>query len=41
MVARASSWLATTGWLSYALATQPTLLTMAIGVSTVWGPEPP
>ncbi|MDX3232871.1 hypothetical protein [Streptomyces sp. ME19-01-6] len=36
MVARASSWLATTGWLSYALATQPTLLTMAIGVST-WG----
>lgn len=36
MAARASSWLATTGWLSYALATQPTLLTMAIGVS-VWG----
>jgi hypothetical protein len=35
-VARASSWLATTGWLSYALATRPTLLTMAIGVS-VWG----
>lgn len=34
MVARASSWLATTGWLSYALATQPTLLTMTIGVST-------
>jgi hypothetical protein len=35
-VARASSWLATTGWLSYALATGPTLLTMAIGVTT-WG----
>jgi len=35
-VARASSWLATTGWLSYALATRPTLLTMAIGVAT-WG----
>ncbi|WP_329376070.1 hypothetical protein [Streptomyces sp. NBC_01483] len=35
-VARASSWLATTGWLSYALATRPTLLTMVIGVST-WG----
>ncbi|MFJ7023274.1 hypothetical protein ACIQUW_33425 [Streptomyces sp. NPDC101117] len=36
MVARASSWLATTGWLSYALATRPTLTTMAVGV-TVWG----
>lgn len=36
MVARASSWLATTGWLSYALATRPTVLTMAVGV-TVWG----
>ncbi|HEY9353662.1 MAG TPA: hypothetical protein VIP28_10440 [Nocardioides sp.] len=36
MVARAASWLATTGWLSYALATRPTLLTMAVGV-TVWG----
>ena len=36
MVARASSWLATTGWLSYALATQPTLLTMTIGAAT-WG----
>ena len=36
MVARASSWLATTGWLSYALATRPTLLTMAVGVTT-WG----
>jgi S-DNA-T family DNA segregation ATPase FtsK/SpoIIIE len=35
-VARASSWLATTGWLSYALATGPTLITMTIGV-TVWG----
>lgn len=35
-VARASTWLATTGWLSYALATRPTLLTMAVGV-TVWG----
>ena len=35
-VARATSWLATTGWLSYALATRPTLLTMAIGVS-IWG----
>lgn len=35
-VARASSWLATTGWLSYALAARPTLLTMVIGVST-WG----
>ena len=34
-VARASSWLATTGWLSYALATRPTLLTMVIGGS-VW-----
>src|SRR3990170_730023 len=36
MVARAASWLATTGWVSYALATRPTLLTMAVGV-TVWG----
>jgi len=36
MVARASSWLATTGWLSYALATRPTMLTMVIGIST-WG----
>ncbi|MCX4911819.1 hypothetical protein [Streptomyces sp. NBC_00878] len=35
-VARAASWMATTGWLSYALATRPTLLTMAIGVAT-WG----
>ncbi|WP_406418014.1 hypothetical protein [Streptomyces sp. NBC_01614] len=35
-VARASSWLATTGWLSYALTTRPTLLTMAVGVS-IWG----
>jgi S-DNA-T family DNA segregation ATPase FtsK/SpoIIIE len=35
-VARASSWLATTGWLSYALATRPNLLTMAIG-GAVWG----
>lgn len=35
-VARASSWLTTTGWLSYAFATHPTLLTMAVGVST-WG----
>ena len=36
LVARTTSWLATTGWLSYALATRPTLLTMAVGV-TVWG----
>ncbi|MEW2267820.1 hypothetical protein [Streptomyces sp. NPDC047868] len=36
MVARASSWMATTGWLSYALATRPTLLTMVIG-GAVWG----
>ncbi len=36
MVARAASWLATTGWLSYALATRPTLLVMAVGVTT-WG----
>lgn len=36
MVTRASTWLATTGWLSYALATRPTLLTMAIG-GAVWG----
>lgn len=35
LVARASTWMATTGWLSYALATQPTLTTMAIG-TTVW-----
>nr|WSZ21156.1 hypothetical protein OH837_49400 [Streptomyces canus] len=35
MVARATSWLATTGWLSYALATQPTLLTMAFG-GAIW-----
>ena len=34
-VARATSWLATTGWLSYALATQPTLLTMAFG-GAIW-----
>lgn len=36
LVARAASWLTTTGWLSYALATRPTLLTMTAGV-TVWG----
>ncbi len=36
LIARASTWLATTGWLSYALATRPTLTTMAVGV-TVWG----
>lgn len=35
MVARASSWLATTGWLSYALATGPTLVTMA-GGGALW-----
>lgn len=35
MVARASSWLATTGWLSYALAQGPTLLTMAFG-GAIW-----
>jgi hypothetical protein len=35
MVARATSWLATTGWLSYTLATQPTLLTMAFG-GAIW-----
>lgn len=35
IVARASSWLATTGWLSYALATQPTLLTMSFG-GAIW-----
>lgn len=34
-VARAASWLATTGWLSYALATGPTLLTMAFG-GAIW-----
>jgi S-DNA-T family DNA segregation ATPase FtsK/SpoIIIE len=36
MVTRASTWMATTGWLSYALATRPTMLTMAIG-GAVWG----
>ncbi|WP_030188133.1 hypothetical protein [Streptomyces violaceorubidus] len=36
LVARASTWMATTGWLSYALATQPTLTTMAVG-TTIWG----
>jgi len=35
MVARAASWLATTGWLSYTLAEGPTLLTMAFG-GAVW-----
>ncbi|MGW2384422.1 hypothetical protein [Streptomyces sp. NPDC001658] len=35
MIARASSWMATTGWLSYALATGPTLLTMAFG-GAIW-----
>lgn len=35
MVARTASWLATTGWLSYALATRPTLLTMAFG-GAIW-----
>ncbi|MGW2720830.1 hypothetical protein [Streptomyces sp. NPDC001492] len=34
-VARTTSWLATTGWLSYALATRPTLLTMAFG-GAIW-----
>jgi len=34
-VARASSWLATTGWLSYTLAEGPTLLTMAFG-GAIW-----
>ncbi|MYR75192.1 MULTISPECIES: hypothetical protein [unclassified Streptomyces] len=34
-VARAASWLATTGWLSYTLATGPTLLTMAFG-GAIW-----
>lgn len=36
MVTRASTWMATTGWLSYALATRPTMLTMVIG-GAVWG----
>lgn len=36
MIARASSWVATTGWLSYALATHPSLITMAVG-ATIWG----
>ncbi|MFH8813147.1 hypothetical protein ACH4GZ_39110 [Streptomyces hygroscopicus] len=35
MVARAASWLATTGWLSYTLAEGPTLLKMAFG-GAVW-----
>jgi S-DNA-T family DNA segregation ATPase FtsK/SpoIIIE len=35
IVARASSWLATTGWLSYALAAGPTLLTMSFG-GAIW-----
>jgi hypothetical protein len=35
MVARASSWLATTGWLSYTLAEGPTLLRMAFG-GAIW-----
>jgi hypothetical protein len=35
MVARATSWLATTGWLSYTLAEGPTLLKMAFG-GAVW-----
>ncbi|MFI2620375.1 hypothetical protein [Streptomyces sp. NPDC018584] len=35
MAARGASWLATTGWLSYALAHGPTLLTMAFG-GAVW-----
>jgi hypothetical protein len=35
MVARSAAWLSTTGWLSYALATQPTLLTMAFG-GAIW-----
>lgn len=34
-VARAASWLATTGWLSYTLAEGPTLLTMAFG-GAIW-----
>lgn len=35
MVARASSWMATTGWLSYTLAQGPTLLTMVFG-GAIW-----
>ncbi|MFG2359395.1 hypothetical protein [Streptomyces sp. NPDC048521] len=35
MVARASAWLATTGWLSYTLAEGPTLLKMAFG-GAIW-----
>lgn len=35
LVARTTSWLATTGWLSYALVTRPTLLTMAFG-GAIW-----
>lgn len=34
-VARAAAWLSTTGWLSYALAEGPTLLTMAFG-GAIW-----
>lgn len=34
-VTRASTWLATTGWLSYALAEGPTLLTMVFG-GVIW-----
>lgn len=36
IAARAASWLTSTGWLSYALAHEPDLTTMSIGV-TVWG----
>lgn len=36
LTARAASWLTSTGWLSYALATKPDLLTMTAGV-VVWG----
>ncbi|ACX71148.1 hypothetical protein pZL12.71c [Streptomyces phage ZL12] len=35
IAARAASWLATTGWLSYTLAEGPTLLTMAFG-GAIW-----
>lgn len=35
MVARASAWLATTGWLSYTLAEGPTLLKMTFG-GAIW-----
>ncbi|MFF9003646.1 hypothetical protein ACF1GW_38775 [Streptomyces achromogenes] len=35
MIARAASWLATTGWLSYTLAEGPTLLKMAFG-GAIW-----